>query len=146
MSPDAGRPAVSANHSRCSIALHQFLDRAYHGLVIPLLGFFFLPITTIVYAWMVNSGLPMQGFNPVILIFAVLPRCRLAQRRAPGTTGDGYIVIRGRCRAYCADEIHEVQSIFVRQFVLDLCERVFEYQPRTIEHMVSLFSREPAPG
>jgi hypothetical protein len=48
------------------------LDRAYHGLVIPLLGFIFLPITTIVYAWMVNSGLPIQGINLVILVVAVL--------------------------------------------------------------------------
>ena len=48
------------------------LDRAYHGLVIPLLGFIFLPITTIVYAWMVNSGLPIQGFNLFIIVIAVL--------------------------------------------------------------------------
>jgi phosphoglycerol transferase MdoB-like AlkP superfamily enzyme len=48
------------------------LDRAYHGLLIPILGFIFLPITTIVYAWMVTSGLPMQGFNLVILVIAVL--------------------------------------------------------------------------
>jgi hypothetical protein len=50
----------------------NYLDRAYHGLIIPLLGFIFLPITTIVYAWMVNSGLPIAGFNLVILIIAVL--------------------------------------------------------------------------
>jgi hypothetical protein len=50
----------------------NYLDRAYHGLVIPLLGFIFLPITTIVYAWMVNAGLPIAGFNLVILIIAVL--------------------------------------------------------------------------
>lgn len=50
----------------------NYLDRAYHGLVIPLLGFIFLPITTIVYAWMVNSHLPIQGFNLIILIIAVL--------------------------------------------------------------------------
>lgn len=48
------------------------LDRAYHGLVIPLIGFIFLPITTIAYAWMVTSGLPIAGFNLVILIIAVL--------------------------------------------------------------------------
>jgi hypothetical protein len=48
------------------------LDRAYHGLVIPLLGFIFLPITTIVYAWLVTSGLPLEGFNLVILVIAVL--------------------------------------------------------------------------
>lgn len=52
--------------------MSNILDRAYHGLVIPLLGFIFLPITTIAYAWMVTSGLPIQGFNLVILIVAVL--------------------------------------------------------------------------
>ncbi len=50
----------------------HFLDRAYHGLAIPLLGFIFLPITTIVYAWMVNSGLPLAGINLIILIIAVV--------------------------------------------------------------------------
>jgi len=50
----------------------NMLDRAYHGLIIPLLGFIFLPITTIVYAWMVTSNLPMQGFNLLILVVAVL--------------------------------------------------------------------------
>jgi hypothetical protein len=50
----------------------SILDRAYHGMVIPLLGFIFLPITTIVYAWMVSQGMPMDGFNLVILIVAVL--------------------------------------------------------------------------
>jgi hypothetical protein len=52
--------------------LSNYLDRAYHGLLIPLLGFIFLPITTIVYAWMVNSNMPLNGFNLVILIIAVL--------------------------------------------------------------------------
>jgi hypothetical protein len=48
------------------------LDRAYHGLLIPVLGFIFLPITTIVYAWMVSSHLALQGVNLLILIVAVL--------------------------------------------------------------------------
>ena len=48
------------------------LDRAYHGLVIPLFGFIFLPITTIVYAWMVTSGLPIEGFNVFLIVAAVL--------------------------------------------------------------------------
>ncbi len=50
----------------------NMLDRAYHGLVIPLIGFIFLPITTIVYAWLVASGLPIQGFNLVLIIIAVI--------------------------------------------------------------------------
>jgi hypothetical protein len=52
--------------------LSNSLDRAYHGLLIPLLGFIFLPITTIVYAWMVNSGLRIEGINLIILVVAVL--------------------------------------------------------------------------
>jgi hypothetical protein len=50
-----------------------YLDRAYrHEFLLPLLGFFFLPITTIAYAWMVNSHMPLDGFNLLILIVAVL--------------------------------------------------------------------------
>jgi uncharacterized oligopeptide transporter (OPT) family protein len=50
----------------------HMLERAYHGMIVPLLGFIFLPITTIVYAWMVTSGLPIQGVNLIILIVAVV--------------------------------------------------------------------------
>jgi hypothetical protein len=52
--------------------LSHYLERAYHGLVLPILGFFFLPITTLVYAWMTNSGRPVEGVNLLILIAAVL--------------------------------------------------------------------------
>ncbi len=49
-----------------------YLQRAYHGLLIPLLGFFFLPLTTLAYAWMVNNHQAMQGINLIILIIAVV--------------------------------------------------------------------------
>ena len=48
------------------------LERAYHGIVIPILGFIFLPITTIVYAWLVTNGMPIEGFNLILIIIAVL--------------------------------------------------------------------------
>jgi len=50
----------------------HYLHRAYHGLLIPLLGFLFLPITTLAYAWMVNTGRHMEGINLIILIVANL--------------------------------------------------------------------------
>jgi hypothetical protein len=31
--------------------------------VLPVLGFIFLPLTTIVYAWELNSGMPTAGIN-----------------------------------------------------------------------------------
>ncbi len=49
-----------------------YLQRAYHGLLIPLLGFFFLPLTTLVYAWLVNNNMPMAGINLIFLIIAVV--------------------------------------------------------------------------
>jgi hypothetical protein len=50
----------------------NYLQRAYHGILLPLLGFVFLPVTTVAYAWMTNSGLPIEGVNLVILLVAVL--------------------------------------------------------------------------
>jgi hypothetical protein len=50
----------------------NYLQRAYHGLILPLLGFLFLPLTTLAYAWMVNTGRPIAGINLVILIVAVV--------------------------------------------------------------------------
>ena len=50
----------------------NYLQRAYHGLLLPLLGFFFLPLTTLVYAWMANNAQPTTGVNLIILIIAVV--------------------------------------------------------------------------
>jgi len=49
-----------------------YLQRAYHGLLVPIVGFIFLPLTTLAYAWMVNSNLPIAGVNLLILIIAVV--------------------------------------------------------------------------
>jgi len=50
----------------------NYLQRAYHGLLIPLIGFLFLPLTTLAYAWMTNTGQPMAGINLIILLIAVI--------------------------------------------------------------------------
>ena len=53
--------------------LSNYLDRAYHhGIVVIILGFIFLPLTTLVYAWMYNSGLSVAGINLIWLILAVV--------------------------------------------------------------------------
>lgn len=50
-----------------------YLQRAYQGgLLLPLLGFIFLPLTTIVYAWELNNGMPTQGINLLWLLIAVI--------------------------------------------------------------------------
>lgn len=50
----------------------NYLERAYHGLLLPILGFVFLPLTTIVYAWIVNTGHPLAGVYLAGVIVAVL--------------------------------------------------------------------------
>ena len=50
----------------------NYLERAYHGLILLLLGFVFLPLTTLVYAWMVNARQPTEGINLLILLVAVV--------------------------------------------------------------------------
>ena len=52
--------------------LSNYLERAYHGLLLPLLGFIFLPLTTLAYAWMVNTGQLTAGINLLILLIAVI--------------------------------------------------------------------------
>jgi hypothetical protein len=50
----------------------NFLWHAYHGLVIPVLGFFFLPLTTLIYAWIVNSGARPEGIYLVAIVICAL--------------------------------------------------------------------------
>ena len=50
----------------------SYLDRAYHGFLVPLIGFIFLPVTTLYYAWLVNSGGTPNGIYLIFLILAVV--------------------------------------------------------------------------
>ncbi len=50
----------------------NYFVRPFHSVLLLLLGFIFLPLTTIVYAWIVNSGNPIGGIYLVALIIAVL--------------------------------------------------------------------------
>ena len=56
----------------CMYLLSNYLQRAYENLLILILGFIFLPVTTIVYAWLVNTKSPLEGVNVLYLIVAVL--------------------------------------------------------------------------
>jgi hypothetical protein len=53
--------------------MSNYLQRAFHGMMLlPVLGFLFLPLTTLAYAWMVNTHQAIAGINVIILIIAVL--------------------------------------------------------------------------
>ncbi len=50
----------------------NYLQRAYSNLLIPLIGFFFLPLTTLAYAWMMNTHQAIAGLNLIIMIICVV--------------------------------------------------------------------------
>ena len=56
----------------CLFLLSNYLERAFHSMIVPIIGFFFLPTTTLAYAWLANTHRPLEGVNLVILIVAVL--------------------------------------------------------------------------
>ena len=68
--------AVAVAGPRLAIVLlavfTSFFEKAYDGLLLPLLGFLFLPFTTLAYAWAINSRGEVAGVQEVVLIIAVL--------------------------------------------------------------------------
>jgi hypothetical protein len=52
--------------------LTNFFERAHLGLILLIIGFIFLPLTTIVYAWITGTGHPMDGIYLVAIIIAIL--------------------------------------------------------------------------
>jgi hypothetical protein len=49
----------------------NYLGRAYDSVIVPLLGFFFLPTTTLTYAVAKNESGGLEGWGIVILIVGV---------------------------------------------------------------------------
>ena len=50
----------------------NYIGRAYDTNLWPVLGFFFMPLTTIAYAWAVNANGTVTGIYLVVVVIAVL--------------------------------------------------------------------------
>ena len=50
----------------------NYIGRAYQSLLWPILGFFFMPLTTLAYAWAINSHGSVDGGYLVVVVVAVL--------------------------------------------------------------------------
>ncbi|MEM8609564.1 MAG: hypothetical protein AAGF92_20850 [Myxococcota bacterium] len=50
----------------------NYLGRAYETILWPLLGFFFMPLTTLAYAFAMNSNGAVDGMYLVVVVVAVL--------------------------------------------------------------------------
>ena len=49
-----------------------YFEKPFDGFLIPFLGFFFLPLTTLAYAWAINTRGEVVGVQAVVLVIAVL--------------------------------------------------------------------------
>lgn len=50
----------------------NFFTHIFHGIIIPVIGFLFLPLTLLVYAYLLNARIAIGGLQLVILFIAVI--------------------------------------------------------------------------
>jgi hypothetical protein len=54
------------------VIFSDYIGRAYDTVLWPLLGFAFMPLTTLAYAWAINSRGSVEGVQAVVVVIAVL--------------------------------------------------------------------------
>jgi hypothetical protein len=54
------------------VIFSNYIGRAYETMVWPLVGFLFMPLTTLAYAWAINSNGSVAGMHMVVVVVAVL--------------------------------------------------------------------------
>ena len=54
------------------VIFSDYVGRAYETTIWPLLGFLFMPLTTLAYAWAINSNGSVEGLPLVVVVVAVL--------------------------------------------------------------------------
>lgn len=54
------------------VVFSDYIGRAYETTLWPLLGFFILPLTTLAYAWAINSHGSVEGIYLAVVVVAVL--------------------------------------------------------------------------
>jgi len=54
------------------VLFSDYIGRAFEVMVWPFLGFLFMPLTTLAYAWAINSRGSVEGFQLVVVVIAIL--------------------------------------------------------------------------
>ena len=54
------------------VVFSDYIGTAYETTVWPLLGFLFMPMTTLAYAWAIHSNGSVQGVQLAVVVVAVL--------------------------------------------------------------------------
>lgn len=54
------------------VIFSDYIGQAYQTVLWPLLGFIFMPLTTLAYAWAINANGSLSGIYLLVFILAVL--------------------------------------------------------------------------
>jgi hypothetical protein len=54
------------------VLFSDYIGRAFESLLWPFLGFLFMPLTTLAYAWAINSRGSVEGLQLVVVVIAIL--------------------------------------------------------------------------
>jgi hypothetical protein len=54
------------------VLFSDYIGRAYETTVWPFVGFLFLPVTTLAYAWAINTNESVEGIHLAVVVVAVL--------------------------------------------------------------------------
>ncbi len=52
--------------------LTTFFNGVYETILLPLLGFLFMPVTLLAFTWLTKSGNPVDAFYLIVMIVAVV--------------------------------------------------------------------------
>ena len=64
------------------VLFSDYLGTAYRTILIPFLGFLFLPLTTLAYAWAIHSRGSVEGLALAVVLLALLADLGLIGRAA----------------------------------------------------------------
>jgi hypothetical protein len=70
------------------VLFSNYIGRAYETALWPLAGFVFVPLTTLAYAWAINSRGSVAGVHLVVVVIAVLIDLGLVGGSASGRRAD----------------------------------------------------------
>ncbi len=77
------------------VIFSDYIGTAYQTTVWPLLGFFFMPVTTLAYAWAMHSSGSVAGGQLVVVVIAVLIDVGILGGGAANPRVRRYVVVRG---------------------------------------------------
>jgi hypothetical protein len=76
------------------VIFSDYIGDAYQTSIWPLLGFIFMPLTTLAWAWAVHAGRPVDGFHLVIVVVAALIDLGIIGGGASNRQVRRYVVVR----------------------------------------------------